>query len=261
MPHKGVKFIPKLGQKLQSASFDSYCPGSANNSVVSETKTLNENKTLSTSKPVLNTAPKKPLLTRSTPGKSASFKQQTTVAKKTNIISSIMKPRTLTKTTSYSSDAEFNSTTTSLDSTHDSIKSNVSNLSGRKKSDSNKPVGLLQTELRALKRNEYEYQMKEKERIANLKKQDLEQDKMKKQHEEIQKLRLKNTFKSNPIKHYRPVDIKPSERPLTEPKSPHFAINQSIESKQTVGKNSSVITVHTMMTTSTTEYTVIEAMK
>ncbi|CAF0708526.1 unnamed protein product [Brachionus calyciflorus] len=255
--YKGVKFIPKLGQKMaQTLSNDSYSTGgnSANNSVHTEKKAETSSQA---HKPVLYATEKKPVgLTRSTPGKSASFKQQANVPKKTNIISNIIKTKTLTKTTSYSSDAEFNSTTTSLDSTHDSIKSNVSSLSGRKKSDSNKPVGLLHTELRAMKRTEYEQHQKERERMANLKKQDLEQEKMKKQQEEIQKLRLKTTFKSNPIKHFKPVEIKPSERTLTDPKSPLLAMNQSSDGAKHAQKHNSMVTVQTTITTTHTEYTI-----
>lgn len=187
-------------------------------------------------------------MTRSTPGKSASFKQQPSSLKKTNIISNILKTKNSNKF-SYSSDSEFNSTNNSLNSTHDST------LGSRKKSDSNKPVGLLHTEVRALKRNEYESHMKERERMANLKKQDLEQEKMKKQQEEIQKLRLKNTFKSNPIKHFKPIEVKPSERPLTEPKSPQFSINNSSETK-TVQKFSSTLTVQTTITTTKTHLSI-----
>jgi hypothetical protein len=117
-----------------------------------------------------------------------------------------------------------------LDNTQDSIiststkinESSSTFLKTRKKSETKPVAGLLHTELRALKRNEFEQQLKEKERIAVLKRRDLELEKMRRQHEEIQKLRAQSHFKSNPIKHYRPVELKPSERPLTSPKSPHF---------------------------------------
>lgn len=235
--YKGVRFIPKLGQKFQSGSFEGNTPG----------KNDKNNKKL-TKQAVVEVDKKPSNLTRSTPGKSASFKQQPNSQKKTNIITNMIKSKTSSKM-SYSSDNEFNSTNNSLDSTHDST------LGSRKKSDNNKPVGLLHTELRALKRNEYESQMKERERMANLKKQDLEQEKMKKQQEEIQKLRLKNTFKSNPIKHFKPVEVKPSERPLTEPKSPQFAINNSSESKH-VQKLSSSVTIQTTITTTKTHFSI-----
>ncbi|RMZ95970.1 targeting for Xklp2 [Brachionus plicatilis] len=235
--YKGVRFIPKLGQKFHPGSLDSYNPGSTD-----------KNSKLFTKDAAVDAEKKPSNLTRSTPGKSASFKQQPTSQKKNNIISNMMKTKP-SKKFSYSSDTEFNSTNNSLDSTQDST------MGSRKKSDSAKTPGLLHTELRAIKRTEYDNQLKERERMAYLKKKDLEQEKMKKQHEEIQKLRVKNTFKSNPIKHFKPVEVKPSERPLTEPKSPQFAINNSSESKH-VQKFSSSVTMQTTITTTKTHFSI-----
>jgi len=45
---------------------------------------------------------------------------------------------------------------------------------------------------------------------------------MRKQQEEIQKIRSQRTFRSQPIKHYNAVEIKPSNKPLTEAKSPNI---------------------------------------
>jgi len=96
--------------------------------------------------------------------------------------------------------------------------------------------GLLHTELRALRRNEFEQQLKEKERMAMLKRRDLEMDKMRKQQEEINRLRSQIIFKSNPIKQYKPVEVKPSEKPLTEPRSPLF--NASMHRQRSLISNS-----------------------
>jgi len=98
----------------------------------------------------------------------------------------------------------------------------------RKKSDNNNKQasnGFLHTELRALKRQEYEQSMKEKEKMAIQMKHDLDSERLKKQQEEIQKIRIQRTFRSQPIKHYKPIELKPSEKPLTDPKSPNLTGN------------------------------------
>jgi hypothetical protein len=87
--------------------------------------------------------------------------------------------------------------------------------------------GPMHSELRALKRNEYDQQQKEKERQAMAMRRDLDAAKMKKQQEEIQKIRnQRHTFRSRPIKHYKPIEVKSSEKPLTEPKSPNLSTSQ-----------------------------------
>merc|ERR1719350_386440 len=65
--------------------------------------------------------------------------------------------------------------------------------------------------------------MKEKEQRAAILKHDLEQEKLKKQQEEIQKIRNQRNFRSNPIKHYKPIVLKPSDKSLTAPKSPQLS--------------------------------------
>jgi hypothetical protein len=129
-----------------------------------------------------------------------------------------------------------------LNLTQDSISkinesSSSSSMTKRASESLSRPIpGLLHTELRALRRNEFEQQLKEKERMAVLKRRDLELEKMRKQQEEINKIRSQTAFKSNPIKQYKPVEVKPSERPLTEPRSPQF--NASMNRQRSVISNS-----------------------
>lgn len=92
----------------------------------------------------------------------------------------------------------------------------------RKVSESKIPVGFLHTELRAQRRNEFDAIMKEKERLAAQQRQLYEQKKQQQEQEHIQRIRSRSLFKSQPIRHYKPIEIKPSERPLTSPKSPHL---------------------------------------
>ena len=92
----------------------------------------------------------------------------------------------------------------------------------RKVSESKIPVGFLHTELRAQRRNEFDAIMKEKERLAAQQRQMYEQQKQQQEQEHIQRIRSRSLFKSQPIRHYKPIEIKPSERPLTSPISPHL---------------------------------------
>lgn len=151
---------------------------------------------------------------RTTPGKSASFRSNPT-------------------NTSLSMKPHAKSNMSDLNLSVDKANLNSSAAAGgfrvRKQSDSSTGgsttgiPGLRHTELRALKRQEYDQQMKEKEKHAAILKHEMDQEKLRKQAEEIQKIRNQRNFRSNPIKHYKPVTLKPSEKSLTEPKSPNLS--------------------------------------
>lgn len=111
---------------------------------------------------------------------------------------------------------------TSTSSGHTSNISTANTSHARKVSESKIPVGFLHTELRAQRRNEFDAIMKEKERLATQQRQLYEQQKQQQEQEHIQRIRSRSLFKSQPIRHYKPIEIKPSERPLTSPKSPHL---------------------------------------
>lgn len=197
-------------------------------------------------------------LTRSTPGKSASFKQSSDSSKPPKTQSNIMasfksnfmksKPSTpSTKLSTHTSERDLSSSNAiaHLDSTEANKVGNSSKLLSsfhlRKKSET-KPVisggGLLHTELRALRRNEYDQTMKEKEKIAILVKQDLEAEKARKQQEEINRLRTKSQFRFQPIKQYKPIEIKPSEKPLTNPRSPQLITSTNTSHMSSHGSRS-----------------------
>lgn len=101
---------------------------------------------------------------------------------------------------------------------------NASRLNGsmvRKKSES-KSGGLLHTEMRAMKRSEYDQQMREKERMAQQMRAQIEAQKAQQEHEELTRMRSQSVVKAQPLRYYKPIDIKPSEQPLTAPRSPNF---------------------------------------
>lgn len=194
----------------------------------------------SKSKPIKVDLNKKPILAnRSVAGKSASFKHNPNNTSITNTSIS-QKPCSSTNVSLVkpsSSDHHLNSTQTSQANTSTVLDSTRTRKKSETKQTSN---GYLHTELRALKRQEYDQSMKEKEKLAQQMKHDLDLARLKKQQEEIQKIRMQRTFRSNPIKHYKPVDIKPSERPLTEPKSPHLSVsNTKLANLSQTSKNDS----------------------
>jgi targeting protein for Xklp2 len=89
----------------------------------------------------------------------------------------------------------------------------------------------MHTEIRALKRSEFEQQMKEKEKAENEMRRELEAKLILQEQQERQRLRALTNFKVQPIKHYKPIEIKPSEKPLTDPIAPWKAASTSHSSQ------------------------------
>jgi hypothetical protein len=94
---------------------------------------------------------------------------------------------------------------------------------------SSKPVtsatGLLYTELRALQRQQFEINRKDKELVGNAVKEN-EINKAKELHEaQMKKMKQDLTVAAQTkiIRNYKPIQIKPSLKPLTQPKTPNFA--------------------------------------
>ena len=172
------------------------------------------------------------MVNRTTPGKSASFRVS---SNNTSVTSGKpTKPSTSEHNLNTSENNicdlkqvksnAFNTSTTGATNTSRIRKKSESNCSiSAANTSSTANPGYLHTELRAFKRQEYDQAVKEKEKMASLLKQELESDKLKKQQEEIQKIRMQRNFRSNPVKHYKPVELKPSVRPLTDPKSPQLS--------------------------------------
>ena len=235
--YQGVKFIPKLPHKFSAETSEK----------VSNVSTLPLEEILK-SRPVClqksynqvnkssNEIPgsKKPtILIRSASGKSASFKQSKPVNSNLGASSSFMtnnnnKSKLVNNThliKPAKSDQNLDSAnTSSILETNNRLNDSKT----RKRTDTSKQNGnFLHTEVRALRRNEYDQMMKDRERQGALIKQELEAKELKRQMDEIQRLRMARSFKSNPIKHYNKVEVKPSERPLTEPKTPPLSASNT----------------------------------
>ncbi|XP_015737356.1 targeting protein for Xklp2 isoform X2 [Coturnix japonica] len=81
----------------------------------------------------------------------------------------------------------------------------------------------LATEKRAKERQEFEKRLADLEARREKLQQRVRQQEEEREKEEIAKLRQELVHKANPIRRYRSVEVKPSEQPLTTPKSPNFS--------------------------------------
>ncbi|RNA02604.1 targeting for Xklp2 [Brachionus plicatilis] len=99
----------------------------------------------------------------------------------------------------------------------------VNNSSNASSARSSSVSGLLNTEMRAYKRMEYERIKRDKERLAGMMKKELDTSRTQIEKDEIKKIRSNSVIRSNPIKLYKPFIVKPSSKPLTHPVSPNFS--------------------------------------
>ncbi|KAJ1825271.1 hypothetical protein LPJ60_000112 [Coemansia sp. RSA 2675] len=83
---------------------------------------------------------------------------------------------------------------------------------------------LLRTELRSEERRAYDEDRMERERIREdvLARKRLEEER--REEEEIKRLRKILVHKAQPVRHYKQLVIKPSDRPLTVPKTPQWNV-------------------------------------
>ncbi|XP_048818801.1 targeting protein for Xklp2 [Lagopus muta] len=81
----------------------------------------------------------------------------------------------------------------------------------------------LATEKRAKERQEFEKRLANLEARREKLQERVRQQEEEREKEEIAKLRQELVHKANPIRRYRSVEVKPSEQPLTMPKSPNFS--------------------------------------
>lgn len=213
LPYQGVKFIPKLAHKYTPVE-----PFSNNEERSKQTaarkeekiKKLQEiemNKTCdritSTNTSLIDKKPNQRLNNSVNNLKSTNNKENSICL---NISSQEQNMSTLQNSLCINDNSKLANTSTISNSSRKNVK----------------PV-LLHTEARAHKRHQYDQYLKDKERMAEMIKKNLEMQKMIENKNEIKKLRSQLNFKSKPFKEVKPMEIKPSEKPLTDPKSPEFA--------------------------------------
>jgi len=81
---------------------------------------------------------------------------------------------------------------------------------------------MLHSERRALERGAFEVKLKQKEAEIEGAKRELQMRKKREEEEEVARLRREAVPKAQPIRNYKHVEIRPSEKPLTMPASPNF---------------------------------------
>ncbi|NXS55313.1 TPX2B protein, partial [Brachypteracias leptosomus] len=81
----------------------------------------------------------------------------------------------------------------------------------------------LATEKRAKERQGFEKRLADLEAMKERRQEKARQQQEEREKEEVAKLRQELVHKANPIRKYRSVEVKPSEQPLTMPKSPNFS--------------------------------------
>ncbi|NXK48756.1 TPX2B protein, partial [Chauna torquata] len=81
----------------------------------------------------------------------------------------------------------------------------------------------LATEKRAKERQEFEKRLATIEARREKLQEQARQREEEREKEEVAKLRQELVHKANPIRRYRSVEVKPSDQPLTTPKSPNFS--------------------------------------
>ncbi|XP_068191566.1 targeting protein for Xklp2 [Antennarius striatus] len=81
----------------------------------------------------------------------------------------------------------------------------------------------LSTERRALERQEFDQVVSEKEAHRTLMEEKRRQEASQKEKRDIARLRQEQVHKAQPIRHYKSVELKKSDVPLTVPQSPNFS--------------------------------------
>ncbi|XP_061864946.1 targeting protein for Xklp2 isoform X3 [Colius striatus] len=81
----------------------------------------------------------------------------------------------------------------------------------------------LATEKRAKERQGFEKRMADRDAMRERHQEQIRQEEEEREKEEVAKLRQEMVHKANPIRRYRSVEVKPSDQPLTMPKSPNFS--------------------------------------
>nr|XP_053648834.1 targeting protein for Xklp2-B-like isoform X2 [Cherax quadricarinatus]XP_053648843.1 targeting protein for Xklp2-B-like isoform X2 [Cherax quadricarinatus]XP_053648852.1 targeting protein for Xklp2-B-like isoform X2 [Cherax quadricarinatus]XP_053648860.1 targeting protein for Xklp2-B-like isoform X2 [Cherax quadricarinatus]XP_053648868.1 targeting protein for Xklp2-B-like isoform X2 [Cherax quadricarinatus]XP_053648877.1 targeting protein for Xklp2-B-like isoform X2 [Cherax quadricarinatus] len=105
----------------------------------------------------------------------------------------------------------------------------------------------LNTEVRAVDRNEYELHRKRKEDEILAAKREREERQAAEELEEIARLRREAVHKANPVRKYKPVVIDHTQNLPTIPISPNFATEQRLKSRSKANSANSTLSSATFM--------------
>ncbi|KAJ3041533.1 Protein tpx2 [Rhizophlyctis rosea] len=79
---------------------------------------------------------------------------------------------------------------------------------------------VLFTEMRSEERRAFEEMLRQKEEMEQRERERMKREQEEREREEVRRLRQQQVHHAQPVKHYAPVAVKPSNRKLTEPESP-----------------------------------------
>jgi len=96
---------------------------------------------------------------------------------------------------------------------------------------------VLHSDRRAEEREAFDLKVKQKEVDMEGAKREQEERRKREEQEEVARLRKAAVHKAQPIRNYKPVEVKPSEKPLTLPSSPKFLSGTSKAMNTTYSNN------------------------
>jgi len=96
---------------------------------------------------------------------------------------------------------------------------------------------VLHSDRRAEEREAFDLKVKQKEVDMEGAKREQEERRKREEQEEVVRLRKAAVHKAQPIRNYKPVEVKPSEKPLTHPSSPKFLSGTSKAMNTTYSSN------------------------
>ena len=94
----------------------------------------------------------------------------------------------------------------------------------------------LHSDKRAEEREEYEMRRKNKEAELDAARRLLEERRRHDEELEVQRMRKEAVHKAQPVRHYKPINIQPTDKPVTLPMSPNFTYVERSKRKDLTGK-------------------------
>ncbi len=70
---------------------------------------------------------------------------------------------------------------------------------------------------------EWQRHLQEQEQEAEAVQKERERQRKEEEEQEVRRLRVEAVHKAKPIRNYKPVEVKKSDKPLTQPETPHFS--------------------------------------
>ena len=89
----------------------------------------------------------------------------------------------------------------------------------------------LNTDRRAVERIGFEERKHAREAELRVVNEERKRQEEEEERQAIERLRKEMVHKPNPIRNFKPVEVHPSQRPLTQPESPHFETDSRLRNQ------------------------------